>query len=477
MATYPMEDSLTDDHIARFSPSLENTGRTRVITWGPSSGWLTHDHNIEPFTLDTWIKPPDVTVTRFCPIWARHVYSFKEWNAFNTHPPQPGYKALVKSGAYIWHKFHRARYISNPNPIVTAPSIFFSSLDLVFTTNIRPEWQYPWWTLEPIFLESRNHAIRNLYGSLGRRRRLQVGVMLGELKETLGLLGSTIMELIDIFNAVRRGRIRDALSILRRRGVRNLPSKYPSRKAVNARRAALDQPPLSKSDYAANAWLELQFGWMPLVSDIYDIIAYVQDVLQDPAKSKWMSFKGYDTRNDKQVTRVELPGFQNTFKCFADLEVTREVRTCVTATFTLSSESIDFLTSLGLDNPLSIAWNLLPLSFVIDWLAPIGDWLDSFTAHAGLELLEYTPSIKVVEFHKWSNFEVLFNYNGELLPTDQYSIPKTVREGYAEEFVRAPRWYHDLPAFPHKATTFEELLDPWILITASALIKRLRGSH
>lgn len=39
---------------------------------------------------------------------------------------------------------------------------------------------------------------------------------------------------------------------------------------------------------------------------------------------------------------------------------------------------------LGLTNLLEIGWELIPFSFVIDWVAPIGDYLGSLSAGWGL---------------------------------------------------------------------------------------------
>jgi hypothetical protein len=40
-------------------------------------------------------------------------------------------------------------------------------------------------------------------------------------------------------------------------------------------------------------------------------------------------------------------------------------------------KELNTLGKLGLTNPLSAAWNLATLSFVVDWFIPIGDYLDA----------------------------------------------------------------------------------------------------
>jgi hypothetical protein len=51
-------------------------------------------------------------------------------------------------------------------------------------------------------------------------------------------------------------------------------------------------------------------------------------------------------------------------------------------------------TALGLTNPALLAWELVPFSFVLDWLLPIGDWLSSLDATVGLQFSDGSMSVK-----------------------------------------------------------------------------------
>lgn len=52
----------------------------------------------------------------------------------------------------------------------------------------------------------------------------------------------------------------------------------------------------------------------------------------------------------------------------------------------ISDPTIHTLEQLGLSNPLSIAWELIPYSFVVDWFVNVGDVCRSFTDFGGLLL-------------------------------------------------------------------------------------------
>jgi hypothetical protein len=43
-------------------------------------------------------------------------------------------------------------------------------------------------------------------------------------------------------------------------------------------------------------------------------------------------------------------------------------------------EEMSFERNLGLTDPLSVAWELIPYSFVVDWFVPIGTYLDNLNA-------------------------------------------------------------------------------------------------
>jgi hypothetical protein len=43
-----------------------------------------------------------------------------------------------------------------------------------------------------------------------------------------------------------------------------------------------------------------------------------------------------------------------------------------------------FLAQTGFTNPINLAWEVVPYSFVVDWFIPIGPWLETLNAWQGL---------------------------------------------------------------------------------------------
>lgn len=123
---------------------------------------------------------------------------------------------------------------------------------------------------------------------------------------------------------------------------------------------------------ASKIYLEYHFGWAPLLSDIYAGLEVV-DLPFPPVKVKARS---------SEWTRYRQPigtdGFQ-TFSAKLSCEMG--------ATILVDDPNRFRMNQLGLVNPASVAWELVPFSFVVDWFIPVGAYLSSMTDFVGLRLV------------------------------------------------------------------------------------------
>lgn len=128
-------------------------------------------------------------------------------------------------------------------------------------------------------------------------------------------------------------------------------------------------------------WLEYQYGWKPLLSDIYGAVADLSDKeeLRDArgyvtveGKASWRdrSVRVVNTDFDGGTVAISL-GYDDFFGGKCGL------------TFEHSNPAFSTAAQLGLTNPLALAWELLPYSFVIDWLLPVGDFFNQLDASIG----------------------------------------------------------------------------------------------
>lgn len=119
---------------------------------------------------------------------------------------------------------------------------------------------------------------------------------------------------------------------------------------------------------ASELYLEGIFGWVPLMSDIYqafEVLGASHGI--SPSRAKARDSRAYGVANKDLRLSVDI-----------------DVQALVGVRLSMDNPNVILLNNLGLLNPASIAWDAVPYSFVINWFTPIGACLNSFT-----ELLGY----------------------------------------------------------------------------------------
>lgn len=165
------------------------------------------------------------------------------------------------------------------------------------------------------------------------------GVFLGEGHQVLRMIGDSALKIAKSLRCLKKGNLRGASVALTGR--------------------ATDP----KTGKVANNWLELQYGWLPLLSDAYGGALFLAHHLNTPlqttirvARSKKMT-----TWND-QPPGSSMPDSSWIHDCGSIKAILKEK---------------DVAQLAGLTDPLSVAWELVPYSFVVDWFIPIGSWLSA----------------------------------------------------------------------------------------------------
>lgn len=134
---------------------------------------------------------------------------------------------------------------------------------------------------------------------------------------------------------------------------------------------------------ASSAWLAFQYGWKPLVSDIFGGIAEVNRLLNyDSTKPHLQVVRRIQNALivDEILATAVWYNLDSAVQGDCSVEVKLRGR--------ISDANLAYLTSLHLTNPLYTAWVATPFSFVIDWMIPVGDWLSSLSAPLGLQFLD-----------------------------------------------------------------------------------------
>lgn len=193
-------------------------------------------------------------------------------------------------------------------------------------------------------------------------------VFLGESHQTLGLIADSAI------------RIRKALTYLHRGDIAGTARSLlegTSRKPLKPY-ASMGHVSKATPKVLANNWLELIYGWLPLLSDASDAAEQLAHYLSEPLEMCYKASlkKAYEGKTLLYVGRTttgKSPYESNVYRFFDSYYTCSRIdRLSI-----YIKEKPDVLAQLGLKNPLPVAWELTPWSFVADWFIPIGQYLEA----------------------------------------------------------------------------------------------------
>ena len=186
--------------------------------------------------------------------------------------------------------------------------------------------------------------------------KINLAVSIAEAGKTADLILSSAHRLYRAYRALRRGNFQEVARLL------NISPKRVHK-----------------------TWLEYKYGWMPTLMDVKGAAeAFAQHNLGRAPRFKvsttrTRSFSGtrvtvtpYTPRHTTQVTTDVVSNMTYKHRLFLEFEV--------------SNPRLAQLSSLGLTNPLALAQELTPFSFVFDWFISVGNWLSAMSAMHGLSL-------------------------------------------------------------------------------------------
>lgn len=167
-------------------------------------------------------------------------------------------------------------------------------------------------------------------------------IFLGEGKEALNMITNAATRIYQGYRAARRGDFKRARAYL----VNGTERSMLGRKS------------------AANNWLELQYGWLPLLKDAEGAVQFLAHHLYHPLQ--------FIVRVGSLPVGglVNTPSPSNTRWASASTTTRGSIKAILT-------EKASAPKLLGFHDPASLAWELLPYSFVLDWFLPIGSYLSA----------------------------------------------------------------------------------------------------
>lgn len=176
-----------------------------------------------------------------------------------------------------------------------------------------------------------------------------LGMMMMERREAINTIVHRAGTIRLAWLALRTGNFRKFLKVL------DVPPKRKHRGIVRVR-----------SKQAAAYWLEYWFGWSPLLSDIYQAVTLLD--------SPYPSYRVKAVGGNRLTVTTGYQPYDALSLCIIQADVS------------VSNEMLYRAQQFGVINPATVAWELVPFSFLVDWFIPIGRYLQSYTDFVGLVL-------------------------------------------------------------------------------------------
>lgn len=208
-------------------------------------------------------------------------------------------------------------------------------------------------TVPPVHARALNKALQNL-----KDQQVQYATFLAEAGAASSMILKNISKIAKAYGYVRKGKFKAAANELR----------------ISSRSFGSKRKPRTEGEASAR-WLEAQYGWLPLMSDIYGVY---EDVRKGFFREPRLSAKGRaaDQGGQTVVLNQQLyygkSAFKYTHSCFVRLD------------YVLDSARLQLAVQKGLTNPLEVAWELVPGSFIWDWFNPVGEFLSTLDADFGV---------------------------------------------------------------------------------------------
>lgn len=220
-------------------------------------------------------------------------------------------------------------------------------------------------------LQFTNNDVLKLYSKLGSKIRdhdFNAAIFLAEADQSLALIGETATRLAKFLGNLKSGNLYKAASFIS--GTNGNKNGRTAHIADSLRKHFTNKSAFDDRKALANAILEVQYGWRPLLSDANSAGVYVGSLLSKPPRS---TYKATRTLN---ATVVDRNG---------DVRWTVKKVISERLLATISSPP-SWQTQLRLNNPAQAISNRTPWSFVANWFLPFEDYLEARSTFTDLNI-------------------------------------------------------------------------------------------
>lgn len=333
----------------------------------------------EPFTDKIWNRPNSTTAWNTGDIVvAAHIKYSRTWTGSRT----PGFGGTQARRLPV-----NAHTVSMRR--TQHPPCYFGSHNVTngSASGERRRWTkyYPGASTPVHLAQADATALSRLLSRAGQERQ-NLSESVATIGQTVDMIRGNLDRIVKTLRHLKKGNLQGATESL-----------FGSHNPRYRRRGG----PNRSKDLASN-WLELQYGWKPLLQDIHWAMEKLStSSMSDLQVVRTASSAKVRTRASTNVTAVNVASVHGGSISVETLSHTKYV-----IYWRMSDPFLNLLSQAGFTNPISLGWELLPFSFVVDWLYPLGPFFEQLSAWEGLTFLSGSKT----QFTKqWTDSGVDYN--------------------------------------------------------------------
>jgi hypothetical protein len=202
-------------------------------------------------------------------------------------------------------------------------------------------------------------------------RDIDLGVALGEARETAHFIQGAMLSAFVAAKHARRGNLSGVLKAL----------------GLSANADPKLQQFRDVPDKVAGAWLGYSYGVRPLLADVFGAVKALEKRHESPTIMTYRATELCELNFGLQTPSILTDG---TTDPAYFMQVKGFHKASSKMTFSVDNPFLYKLSQLGLTNPLAVAWELVTLSFVVDWFIPIGAWINGLVPPQGVSNVRRT---------------------------------------------------------------------------------------
>lgn len=194
-------------------------------------------------------------------------------------------------------------------------------------------------------------------------QKINLGMVLAEYRETSRMFVDGVSRLASLYRDIRRGRVGKILAKGSAKGI-------------------------------SSQWLLYRYGVTPLISDLKGSL---EQLSENRDKALLYRFR------TQSSMMSDIPHGESPYPAPYNKPIRVLEKITVKDTVWVEYDSITLrnFSAIGLLNPVQLAWEVIPFSFVADWFINVGDYLASLDALTGVSRTAYTRTFKVRSSWTW----------------------------------------------------------------------------